>query len=120
MILVGMDKGKIYDDCHTFTPPTEEGETTIATVTLGEGVISIKIKNGEETAYSLNEDKPLETFFAHTFKLTANQDPAHPTNYYSTFYTSEGAYKVPADGSAKAYAGKVEKGEKNLERGFRR
>lgn len=25
-IVVGSDKGKIYDDCHTFTPPTEEGK----------------------------------------------------------------------------------------------
>lgn len=107
-IVVGMDNGKIYDDCHTFTPPEAgEGETTIATVTLGEGVISMKIKNGEETAYSLNETKPLETFFAHTFTLTANQDPDHIENYYSTFYTSECAYKLPA--SVKAYIGTVGK-----------
>ena len=113
VILVGMDEGKIYDDCHTFTPPTEgEGETLIATVTFDGDAVKMKVKNGEETAYSLNENKPLETFFAHTFKLEANQDPDHPTNYYSTFYTSEGAYKVPADGSATAYAGTVESGEK--------
>ena len=71
-----MDEGKIYDDCHTFTPPTEgEGETLIATVTFDGDAVKMKVKNGEETAYSLNENKPLETFFAHTFKLKANQDP---------------------------------------------
>ncbi|MCQ2128480.1 MAG: hypothetical protein MJZ08_03505, partial [Bacteroidaceae bacterium] len=102
--------GKIYDDCHTFTPPTEgEGETLIATVTFDGDAVKMKVKNGEETAYSLNETKPLETFFAHTFKLTANQDPKNPTDYYSTFFTSEGAYKLPEDVNAKAYIGSVEK-----------
>ena len=109
VILVGMDEGRIYDDCHTFTSPTEgEGETVIATVTFCEGAISMKVKGGEETPYSLNETKPLETFFAHTFKLKANQDPNHTTNYYSTFYTSECAYKVPE--TAKVFVGEVESG----------
>lgn len=54
----------------------------------------------------------METFFAHTFKLEANQDPDHPTNYYSTFFTSERAYKLPAE-TAKAYIGEVKTGEKN-------
>ena len=103
VILVGMDDGLTYDDCHTFTPPTEEGETLIATVTFDEETVMMKIKNGEETPYSLNDERPLETFFAHTFKLTADQDPANTSDYYVTFYTSEGAYKVPK--TAKAYAG---------------
>lgn len=108
VILVGMDEGKIYDDCHTFTPPTEgEGETLIATVTFDGDAVKMKVKNGEETAYSLNGNKPLETFFAHTFTLTANQDPDHIENYYSTFYTSECAYKLPA--SVEAYIGTVGK-----------
>lgn len=72
-------------------------------------MISIKIKNGEETAYSLNETKPLETFFAHTFTLKANKDPEHTENYYSTFFTNEYAYKVPT--MAKAYEGDVESGD---------
>ena len=103
VILVGMDDGLTYDDCHTFTPPTEEGETLIATVTFNEETVRMKIKNGEETPYSLNDERPLETFFAHTFKLTADQDPDNTSDYYVTFYTSEGAYKVPK--TAKAYAG---------------
>ena len=80
---------------------------TVATVTFGEETVMIKVKNGEETAYSLNGNKPLEAFFAHTFTLTANQDPDHIENYYSTFYTSECAYKLPA--SVKAYIGTVGK-----------
>ncbi|MCQ2308809.1 MAG: hypothetical protein MJZ78_02380, partial [Bacteroidales bacterium] len=58
---------------------------------------------GEETPYSLNDERPLETFFTHTFKLTADQDPANTSDYYVTFYTSEGAYKVTE--TAKAYTG---------------
>ncbi|MBQ0062651.1 MAG: hypothetical protein KBS94_01330 [Prevotella sp.] len=107
-IVVGMDDGKIYDDCHTFTPPTEEGETTIATVTFDGEDVLMKVKNGEITPYSLNETKPLETFFAHTFTLKANKDPDHTENFYSTFFTSECAYKLPKDESAKAYAGTVD------------
>lgn len=80
---------------------------TVATVTFGEETVMIKVKNGEETAYSLNGNKPLETFFAHTFTLTANQDPDHIENYYSTFCTSECAYKLPA--SVEAYIGTVGK-----------
>ena len=40
------------------------------------------------------------------FKLTANQDPNHTSNYYSTFFTQKGAYKVPTS-EAKAYIGEV-------------
>lgn len=111
-IVVGLYDGKIYayDDCHMFTPPTEgEDETLIATVTFDEETVMMEIENGEKTAYSLNATNPLETFFAHSFKLTANQDPDHKDNYYSTFFTSECAYKLPADGSVKAYIGTLGK-----------
>ena len=107
VILVGMDGGATYDDCHTFTPPTEgEGETLIATVTFVEETVMMKIKHGETTPYSLNDERPLETFFAHTFSLTAGQDPVNTADYYVTFYTSEGAYKVPE--TAKAYTGSLD------------
>ena len=59
--------------------------------------------------YDLSETERLMINFSHTFQLKANKDPNHTTNYYSTFYTSEGAYKVPE--TAKAYAGEVETGE---------
>ena len=109
-ILVSMDEGKTYDDCHTFTPPTEEEETaTVATVTFDEETVFFKVAGGEETPYSLNAERPLVTVFAHTFKLKANQDPDHPEDYYSTFFTSEGAYKLPTTKvSAKAYTGTVD------------
>ena len=108
-IVVGLDEGRVYDDCHMFTPPTEEGETVVATVTFDEGAVTIKVadKSGEPTSYTLNETNPLETFFARTFTLTANQDPDNTGNYYSTFFTSEGAYKIPE--GVKAYIGEVEK-----------
>ena len=59
--------------------------------------------------YALSETERLAIDFSHTFQLKANQDPNHKENFYSTFYTGEGAYKVPE--TAKAYAGKVETGE---------
>ncbi len=59
--------------------------------------------------YALSETERLAIDFSHTFKLKANKDPNHTTNYYSTFFTSEGAYKVPE--TAKAYAGEVKSGE---------
>lgn len=49
--------------------------------------------------------------FKDAFKLTANQDPDHTTNYYSTFFTTEGAYKLPEDETAKAYIGAVNRRE---------
>ncbi len=43
---------------------------------------------------------------ATAFEVTANQDPKHPKNYYSTFYSETDAFQVP-DGVT-AYTGKVE------------
>ena len=47
--------------------------------------------------------------FKNAFKLKANQDPDNKENYYSTFFTSEGAYKVPE--GTQAFAGEVKNGE---------
>ena len=38
--------------------------------------------------------------------ITANQDPDHTENYYSTFWSSTDAYQVPE--GVTAYTGKVE------------
>ena len=110
-ILIGMNEGKIIDDSFMLLPSAEE-TVTVATVTFEEDdtmILDIAGKGGEKTAYSINETNPLETSFAHTFKLKANQDPDHTDRYYSTFFTSEGAYKVP--NTATAYTGTVEDGE---------
>lgn len=109
-LVVGMNEGLTIDDCHTFTPPTE-GTTTVATVTVGnDGTVTMAVagKGGEATTYYLDEEKPLETSFARTFTLKANQDPDNEWNYYSTFFTSERAYKVPA--TATAYIAEVVSG----------
>ena len=60
-----------------------------------------------ETSTGLSSDckTPLTAEFKDAFKLTANQDPNHKENFYSTFYTGLGAYKVPSE--AKAYIGEV-------------
>ena len=63
----------------------------------------------DKQQYELSETERLMINFSHTFQLKANKDPNHTTNYYSTFFTSEGAYKVPE--TAKAYAGEVKSGE---------
>ena len=110
-ILIGMNEGKIIDDSFMLLPSAEE-TVTVATVTFEEDdtmILDIAGKGGEKTAYSINETNPLETSFAHTFKLKANQDPDHTDRYYSTFFTGEGAYKVP--NTATAYTGTVEDGE---------
>ena len=77
-----------------------------AKVTFDGDKVNLTI-GSDKHAYDLSETERLMIGFSHTFKLTANQDPAQETNYYSTFYTSEGAYKLP-DG-AKAYIGALEK-----------
>ena len=105
-ILVGMNKGLIYDDCHKFTPPADGEETmVVATVTL-DGETVAMAAGGETIHYSLNAPYPLVTSFVHTFTLQPHQDPANPTCYYSTFFTSEGAYKVPT--GVTAYTGAVD------------
>ena len=110
-LLIGMNEGMVIDDSFLLLPAEEE-TVTVATVAFDEDdalILDIAGKGGEKILYSLSEEKPLETSFAHTFRLTANEDPDNLGNFYSTFYTSEGAYKVPE--TAKAFIGEVKKGE---------
>ena len=79
-----------------------------ATVTF-DGDNVVLAMGDDKQQYELSETERLMINFSHTFQLKANKDPNHTTNYYSTFYTSEGAYKVPE--TAKAYAGEVKSGE---------
>ena len=79
-----------------------------ATVTFDGNNLLLDI-DGDDHEYTLSKSEYLAIDFAHTFRLTANEDPDNLGNFYSTFYTSEGAYKVPA--TAKAYIGEVKKGE---------
>ena len=74
-----------------------------------DGDMVVLAMGSDNHQYDLSETDRLLIGFSHTFKLTANQDPAKTSDYYSTFFTSEGAYKVPA--TAKAYIGEVKKGE---------
>ena len=72
-----------------------------------DGKALISLDGMDEKEFVLDEDYPVTAEFKDAFKLTANQDLNNTDNYYSTFYTSEGAYKLP-DG-AKAYVGALEK-----------
>ncbi len=66
--------------------------------------------NGEDASgFTLSETAGIDIYLAHTFTLTANQDPDSTDNYYATFFTGECAYKLPDDGSVKAYIGTVGK-----------
>ena len=78
-------------------------EGNIATLTIG----------SDSHQYEISESDPLSIEFSHTFKLTAIQDPNNTANYYATFYTSEGAYKLPE--GVTAYTGVAGKsGENNV------
>ena len=77
-------------------------------------IVNMTVNDEEESGFILSETDTIRICPARTFRLTANQDPDHPENYYSTFFTSERAYKVPTDGSAKAYAGVVNDEQLNM------
>lgn len=93
------------DDSYPFT----ETEGTLATVTVDDDILTLAIGAREERQYVVGREMDtVVTCFANTFKIKANQDPDHKENYYSTFYTSKFAYKLPEDGTVKAYIGQVE------------
>ena len=66
----------------------------------------ISLDGKEQTGFIIDKGQPVTVEFKDAFKLKANQDPDNTSDYYTTFYTSEGAYKLPK--TANAYAGKVE------------
>ncbi len=83
-----------------------------AEVTFDGDFIKLAV-DGETHQYELSESDALNINFSHTFKLTAIQDPNNTANYFATFYTGEGAYKLPE--GTKAYIGIVGKsGENNV------
>ena len=69
--------------------------------------VNMEVNGIDEAGFTLSETDAITVCPARTFKLKANQDPKYPANYYSTFFTSEGAYKVPE--GAKAYIGALGK-----------
>lgn len=64
---------------------------------------NVAIYAGETKVSDLDLTNTVTAEFKDAFKLKANQDQDNPANYYSTFFTSKSAYKVPD--AAKAYAG---------------
>lgn len=71
----------------------------------GKALISLGAEDKKE--FVLDGTNTVTAEFKDAFNLTANQDPKHVENFYSTFYTGLGAYKVPS--KAKAYIGAIEK-----------
>ena len=79
-------------------------------VTFDEGGIALISLDGmDEKEFVIADGYPVTAEFKNAFRLTANEDPDNLGNFYSTFYTSEGAYKVPE--TAKAFIGEVKKGK---------
>lgn len=73
----------------------------------GKALISLGVEDKKE--FVLDGKNTVTAEFKDAFNLTANQDPNNTNNYYSTFYTSEGAYKVKTPETAKAYIGAIKK-----------
>ena len=72
-----------------------------------DGKALISLDDEEKKEFVLDGTNTVTAEFKDAFNLTANQDPKHEENFYSTFYTGLGAYKVPSE--AKAYIGVLEK-----------
>lgn len=75
-------------------------------VVLDDNYANISLDGVEQKEFIIVEGHPVTVEFKDAFKLKANQDPDNTSDYYTTFYTEDGAYKVPSE--ANAYAGKVE------------
>ena len=115
--------------CENSTPRKEPDAVTVQQLAdddfsyllEGEGVVftfdgdnvHMTVDGEDESDFTLTETDAITICPAHTFRLKANQDPDHPADCYSTFFTSDGAYKVPEDegNSVTAFAGTVESGK---------
>lgn len=75
-------------------------------VTFGDdGTACICLDGKDEKSFGLEAGNPVTVEFKDAFRVTANEDPDSEGDYYATFFTSEGAYKVSMP--AKAYTGTV-------------
>ena len=68
----------------------------------------ICLDGADATEFVFDKDHPVTAEFKDAFKIKANQDPNNTSDYYSTFFTNKGAYKLPQDKSVTAYAGIVD------------
>ena len=76
-------------------------------VSFADGSANLLVGGVKQSGLNLENGNVVSVDFKKAFKISAEQDPNHPENYYATFYTNEGAYKVPADGSVTANTGSV-------------
>lgn len=74
-------------------------------VCFEDGTAILYADNVNEDTLNLADGNVVSVDFSQAFILTAIQDPDHAENYYATFYTSRGAYRVPDGGTANAYTG---------------
>ena len=94
---------------------TQTAEDDYSYLLEGEGVaftfednyVHMTVDGRDEKDFTLSETVAITVCPAHAFKVKAYQDPEHTENYYSTFFTSDGAYKVPSE--AMAYIGALGK-----------
>ena len=70
-------------------------------------IVGVLVDTYEKSGFTLAETADIDIYLAHTFTLTANQDPDSTDNYYATFFTRECAYILPDD--VNAYIGTLGK-----------
>ncbi|MCQ2083834.1 MAG: hypothetical protein MJY58_05010 [Bacteroidaceae bacterium] len=70
-------------------------------------IVGVLVDTEEKSGFTLAETADIDIYLAHTFTLTANQDPDSTDNYYATFFTRECAYILPDD--VNAYIGTLGK-----------
>ena len=78
----------------------------------GEGGLDIYVGEVKKGELVIGDGTPPSAEFRSAFSISANQDPDNTSDYYSTFFTSEGAYKIPED--VKASIGETEGDVLNL------
>ncbi len=98
----------------SITQQPDCSKSAVVTATPNDGY---KFKNWTENGVVVSTDNPyifgmatdhnlVANFVENEIRITANQDPDHTENYYSTFWSSTDAYQVPE--GVTAYTGKVE------------
>ena len=92
-------------DCSTEAKVTATPNDGCKFVNWTENGVEVSTEN--PYSFEMTTDHNLvANFVENEIKITANRDPDHTQNYYSTFYSSVADYQVPSD--VTAYTGKVE------------
>lgn len=95
---------------HQIGDQLDESYLISETVTVSfhsDDLVHLSVDGKDIHDYIISKENPLIADFRDAFKITANEDPNKPGDYYSTFYSEKSAYTLPESGVT-AYAGKVD------------